>query len=134
MSAEKGIGPSDVRATQRGYNMTEPFKNTSQQIIWYIRPGPKSKIQNISDWSLQQVQWYIPEFVIELEHPVVDVDFIELHVADQVCEYVRHLEAGGGSGTAVVGSNWCLLLLNRKSCHLKLNCFSPIYISFGSCY
>ena len=68
-------------------------------MVWYNRPGPKSKIQNISDRSLQQVQWYIPEFVIELEHPVVDVDFIELHVADQVCEYVRHLEAGGGSGS-----------------------------------
>ena len=71
-------------------------------MVWYNRPGPKSKIQNISDRSLQQVQWYIPEFVIELEHPVVDVDFIELHVADQVCEYVRHLEAGGGSGTGRV--------------------------------
>ena len=30
------------------------------------------------------------ELVVELEHPIVDVDLVELHVVHQVREEVRH--------------------------------------------
>ena len=35
---------------------------------------------------------YKAELVVEFKHPVVDVDLIELHVAHQIGEKVRHLD------------------------------------------
>ena len=39
------------------------------------------------------------ELVVELEHPIVDVDLVKLHVVDEIRQEVRH---GGGGGAVLL--------------------------------